>query len=255
MKAALALMLGLAYSPWAQAQPKVWAAASVRVVADLPGGTIAGGSGVILGHDGRVAVVLTAAHILEGVETIRVYRPGGPRGYRAAYLTAAGGADLAALLIHDSGDLPTLELAAAEGGPGILAAFGRGRTLRLEAGEYQETIAGTAMYGFFAQAGDSGGGVFTREGALLGINWGRGLEGSAAVDLETLREFVARPKVARYRRRGYGDPARAIANPGRGRSPNTDGCMEGRPAAVSHVAISRTAPPFTARVKTLEAGR
>jgi S1-C subfamily serine protease len=191
---AVCLAVLLLSGPGASAQGWVDAPVLIRVTT---GNVQAVSSGVILGGNGGSAVVLTCAHGIESPGPIAVYRQDG-HGYRARCIAVAEGADLAALLIKDTGDLPRVALAGREGVPSQLAGFGTTARLRRVPGQFLGSIGRDVLYSFPSENGDSGAGVFNAQGELLAINWGRGDTGAIAVGLRSLRQFVAAPQVARY---------------------------------------------------------
>jgi S1-C subfamily serine protease len=179
----------------AHGQP--WVEAAVMVVGDCQGSE-SHGSGIIVGSDGTAAVVLTCRHALRGAYRVRVYRPGRAKGYLARPIAIHRTADLAALLIKDTGGFSTIPVASREGGPGFLVGFGTAERLRVARGDYLGHAAHNALYSFRPEEGDSGGGVFTLRGELLGVAWARSEREGVAVGLEATARFLEHPDVAQY---------------------------------------------------------
>ena len=165
-----------------------WDAASVRVMNQV-GGSTTHASGTILGGDGDTGFVLTVRHLLDpGVGRLVVMRRDG-HGYRAKLWATDEAADLSLLGIRDTGDLPAVRLADGQPARAVLAGFGKG--FRSEEGRFTGTSTeGDGFYTFHPTEGDSGGGVFTPEGRLAGVAWGRGDDGGVAVGTARVRRFL-----------------------------------------------------------------
>jgi len=190
----LILLLG---SGIARAAP--WDEAAVRIIA-YHANYQALGSGVIIGANGNTGVVLTACHVIEGPCEIVVFRRDG-HGYRARLIALNARADLAALLIKDTGDLPIVSISQRLTREAIMAGYGGGNRLILQRGQYLRSYdGGDTQITFRPVDGDSGAGVFALDGSLEGIVWGRGEEGGTCVGLGLIHQFLADARCARYLR-------------------------------------------------------
>jgi len=167
-----------------------WDDASV-LVTNRVGDTTSHASGTLLGGDGETAYVLSVRHLLDrGVGTLVVRRRDG-HGYRAKLWAQDTQADLSLLGVHDTGDIPKVDLAPSPPSAGIMAGFGGG--YRAEGGRYAgRTTEGDVMYTFAPVEGDSGGGLFTPQGRLAGVVWGRGEDGGVAVGPTRVASFLDR---------------------------------------------------------------
>lgn len=173
------------------------------------------GSGTIVRATNRRALVLTAAHLLRGMERRQtVIRVRDGQSYGGRFLGRAAGADLAALEIatprivyeriqyehpgFQSGRTWELEIAPRTAGRVIMYGFGgeNGRGLRRRSGRLLDALAdleGDATYGFQPELGDSGGGAWSPEGYFAGVlsardGWSQGTSSQA---------YIVRPQIIR----------------------------------------------------------
>jgi S1-C subfamily serine protease len=132
------------------------------------------GTGTVLGGKGGIAIVLTAGHLFEDAtgDLSVVFRN---RAVRSGRLVARSKtADLAALEIRDERNLPMLRLAPTQAKSATLLGYGFDGVLRAKTGAVRDRFNGGQFeYSFGATEGDSGGGVFTADGQLTGILWGK----------------------------------------------------------------------------------
>ena len=93
------------------AQP--WLDASVRVT-NRNGRIITAGSGTVIGSNGEVGLVVTVKHLFrDGVGEIIVRRRDG-HGYLGKIWAVDECADLAAIVIQDTGDLPQVQISSGQ---------------------------------------------------------------------------------------------------------------------------------------------
>jgi serine protease Do len=137
------------------------------------------GSGVIVSRDGYI---LTASHVVEGAERVKVGMASGNKEYEAKVIGTDPATDIAVLKV-EAGDLPAIPVADTEhlevgdivlaiGNPfgfgqtvtmGIVGAVGRGG---FELNDYENFIQTDAAI----NPGNSGGALVDAEGRLVGIN-------------------------------------------------------------------------------------
>ena len=171
------------------AQP--WLDASVRVT-NRNGRIITAGSGTVIGSNGEVGLVVTVKHLFrDGVGEIIVRRRDG-HGYLGKIWAVDECADLAAIVIQDTGDLPQVQISSGQPRQAVFAGFGAG--FRVEPGSFmQSSTSGDTFYTFLPTSGDSGGGLFTPNGSLAGVVWGEDGQSGVAVSAARLCHFLSHP--------------------------------------------------------------
>lgn len=145
---------------------------TVALISDKTG---ASGSGVIVGKDG---LVLTAAHVVQGAESMLVIFPDGKQ-VKGKVLGANYSKDIAMLRIADPGEWPAMPMGSSEGlkagdwvvAMGHSAGFDPNRPPPVRFGRVISTGPGT----FFTTdctliGGDSGGPLFDLQGRVIAIN-------------------------------------------------------------------------------------
>jgi hypothetical protein len=182
-----------------QANAQTWMDAPVRVVGYANDGTNTLASGTIIGSNGRVALVLTCRHFLRGVQRIAVFRRDG-HGYEAAVAAIHPSADLSALMIKDTRDLPTTLISYQQPSTAFMIGFGGSRSpMHSASGHYLTTTnQGDIEYSFSPRDGDSGAGTFSSDGTLAGVVWGRSGMGGMTSSLDQVRQFLRQPQCMRY---------------------------------------------------------
>lgn len=132
------------------------------------------GSGVVVSEDG---LVLTAGHVVQGLEEVTVVFPGGEE-FEASVLGSNLGRDAAMVRIREAGDWPFVPVAQSDPEIGdLVVALGHAggfkavRTPPVRFGR----IRARDRKGFFASdctliGGDSGGPLFNLEGEVIGIH-------------------------------------------------------------------------------------
>ena len=104
------------------AQP--WLDASVRVT-NRNGRIITAGSGTVIGSNGEVGLVVTVKHLFrDGVGEIIVRRRDG-HGYLGKIWAVDECADLAAIVIQDTGDLPQVQISSGQPRQAVFAGLWR----------------------------------------------------------------------------------------------------------------------------------
>lgn len=170
-----------------------WNDASVKIT-NRNGQIVSVGSGTIIGANGEIGLVVTVKHLFrDGVGDIIVRRRDG-HGYQGKLWAVDECADLAAIAIQDTGDLPQVQISIGQPRNAITAGFGAG--FRVQEGRFkQASNAGDMFYTFHPTGGDSGGGVFTPKGSLAGVVWGEDGQSGATVGTDRLRRFLSHPAV------------------------------------------------------------
>jgi S1-C subfamily serine protease len=183
------LLVNFLFSVPASAQS--WLEASVKIT-NRVGKVISAGSGTIVGSNGEVGLVVTVKHLFrDGAGEIIVQRTDG-HGYRGKVWSVDECADLAAIAIADTGDLPQIMIAIGQPRQAIFIGFGAG--FRAESGHFRNVSnEGDVFYTFLPTSGDSGGGVFTASGSLAGVVWGEDGQGGAVVGAARLCHFLSHP--------------------------------------------------------------
>jgi S1-C subfamily serine protease len=179
-------------------------AASVKVQNQLRQGSVSV-SGTIVGKtsDGKYYLVLTCKHLFEqGVNALNVIVPDTGKRYPAQWYGADERADLAILLIPAQDELPTLRLGErtpAFGAKVWQVGYPRGQGPIPREGVYLGSLDGDDVYRMTVAPGDSGSGVFSTAGELIGVVIAGIPEGpqqelrtALAVPLPAIREFVQR---------------------------------------------------------------
>jgi serine protease Do len=175
------------------------------------------GSGVIVSPDGYI---LTANHVVEGADKVKVVLASGDREYDARVVGTDPPTDIAVLKIEPKSNLPTVAIADSdklEVGDAVLAignpfAIGQTVTMGIVSG-VGRTGLGIAGYENFIQTdaainpGNSGGALVDAEGRLIGINtaimsrtggnMGIGFAVPANLARYVMDELVAEGKVTR----------------------------------------------------------
>ncbi|MDA1055021.1 MAG: serine protease [Planctomycetota bacterium] len=163
------------------------AATTVRIWNQVGNGS-SGGSGTVVGNDGRRSLVLTCDHIYgDGVGTITIKHGG--RSERGWIVARDRGADIS-LVVTSSlpGPVATIERHEATRGDRVtLSGYGGGnRGFMLRVGPAR----GPEWVGALSQSGDSGGGAFVR-GRLVGVLVGHELNDETESMIVPIRRIVA----------------------------------------------------------------
>lgn len=154
-----------------------WQAHAVRVIVDH-GDSRGYGSGTILGsNEAGKELVITARHVLGSSRKSVAIRYRGTT-YPARCLAAADDGDLAAIEVDVPGTIRSLGIAEAAPSQAIMHGYGTTGQLHEHGGQRLANVRRTSdqgasnVYGFPAEDGDSGGGVFNRQGEFAGVVWG-----------------------------------------------------------------------------------
>lgn len=146
---------------------------TVMVVGRINARHSAVGSGVILRNDSHGFVILTARHVVRGRTNVTIVLPDSRLAIRATRIVMAGAEDLALVYapLHDprlglahfaKADLQTRDKFIVVGHPGKYSWL-------VSTGVAERHIRHIYLYCPKCDRGDSGGGVFTMQGALTGI--------------------------------------------------------------------------------------
>lgn len=232
----LAPAVARSVTPWRQTSAEVEytraQAVTVRVVVQLPG-AYSFGSGVVVGANGREAVVLTAAHCVRDQGPITIMQPWGT--VSAGRIILADHATDVAVLACPAGEVPTAPVRVEPPIPAeTLTVGGYGQTGDYQAAavrvmQYVETAhnrGGCVELSSPVRQGDSGGPVLDAAGNVVGIVWGSDARASVATHSGIIERVMARANVQWCCRRqsagqpGYTRPATpsllpaAICQPG-----------------------------------------
>ena len=184
----IGFLLGWLFPGTLHAQP--WSDASVKI-SNRTDSITSVGSGTIIGSNGSIGLVVTVKHLFKNGAGEILVRRRDQHAYLATLLAVDECSDLAAVMILDTGDLPQVPIARAQPRNAILAGFGMG--FRVEAGEFTDAMDGDVEYTFHPAQGDSGAGLFARDGSLAGVVWGRSSDSGVAVSASRLRRFLSWP--------------------------------------------------------------
>src|SRR5262245_17207451 len=169
------------------------------------------GTGTIVDADGGRALVLTCEHLfydpLNPIGAIGASRMGDPIVYRATFLGRSHepGADLAALVIPDPGNVRRLELAPEQPRQVSYAGFGLDRTICwVRRGRLVDSICPdtfVAYAGLGVVPGDSGSGLFDERGRFAGVvSFYQPENGAGETNpLTMIKRFLKSPQVAKWR--------------------------------------------------------
>jgi hypothetical protein len=154
------------------------------------GGVTQQGSGTIVAVQGGKALIVTAKHVTSGhTEGITVTLRG--KSYPAQLLEESQSSDLAALAIDAPPGIDGMLIAEEQPQEGVMLGYGSSGQLHEHRGPYIGGSGVDSTYQFVTGHGDSGGGVFDRNGRFAGVLWGSDFSRTAAaVSTQEVRRFL-----------------------------------------------------------------
>jgi len=206
------------------------ATASFRIVVDDGSGT-SYGSGTAIGPN----LVITNSHVVDHkLGPARVMRTSTGQVWQGRVVAGNRSADVAVIELAETVELPYVELGEDPQPGDEVRVFGYGQSGQLAGGAGQRNAKAygdnaTTAEGFvffessvITEPGDSGSGVFDRQGQLVGMNWGGDGTNSMFVPVTCIRKFL---RGVGGRLRGGG---RALFGPRQQQMGGQPGCPDGR---------------------------
>lgn len=239
--------------PRAQATVQPWVPQQARLVVRLEirtGRAVYQGSGTVVAKADGEAIILTCRHIFKGVPPgAPVYATNG-RGWSdtGKLVAISPDADLAAVSVPASSQrAQVIDLADDQPAEAVMVGYASGRRraqawLGRVVGRGRSSSGESVIYSFPPEEGDSGGGVFDREGRLAGVLWGKDPQAhtGVVVSLAEVRNFLGDSRLARWFSPGAGVKIKAK----RGASVSIDAPGQSpAPTPASPPEIPHEAPP------------